>query len=262
VHKSSRVIADFDESLQTWADHITPKQHIESGIKYLTDTVEDIYSHIPRWLGQPNYVEVFVEKNAMSSAFNSILNTGDNPRMVIIVPNGGWSSHTFVINNIRRLISQQRGGRKVYVQYYGDSDPTGERMTASDSKLVRNLRSYGINFERIAINEETIEDFELEDIRSKDLDTKTIKKLKDNPNYDWFIKRHGGKIWQIELDALLLDMPKFKELVLSNIDKYFDTSLQNEAIERFNELYPEHMIRQQLVNSVERFLEDYKRSPL
>lgn len=65
-----------------------------------------------------------------------------------------------------------------------------------------------------------------------------LEKLQDNPNYDWFIERHNGKVWQIELDALLLDLPKLKELVLSNVDKHFDSSVQIQVIEEFKRKYP------------------------
>jgi hypothetical protein len=116
-------------------------------------------------------------------------------------------------------------GKQVYVQYYGDSDPSGERMTARDSKLLKLLDKYNIHFERIAITEDTIRDFEgLEDIKNKELDAGTLSKLEDDPNKDWFKKRHNNQLWQIEVDALLLDLPRFKELVLSNVDKHFDTS--------------------------------------
>ncbi len=81
----------------------------------------------------------------------------------------------------------QLKGKQVYVQYYGDSDPSGERMTAEDSKLVRNLTKRGISFERIAITQDTIEQFEgLEDIKDKE----TLEKLKRNPNPQWFADRH------------------------------------------------------------------------
>jgi hypothetical protein len=203
-----------------------------------------------------------LEKNAMGSPFKSILNAPPdrrdvivvpNPRHVILVPNGGWSSYTFVMSNLDRLLRQQKNGKDVYVQYYGDSDPSGERMTAQDSKLVKKLKEYDINFERIAINEDTIEDFGLEDIKNKELDRETLDKLENNPNYEWFIERHDGQIWQIELDALLLDLPKFRQLVLSNIDKHFDSSIQKEAIEKFKELHPVDDIHQKLKKAVKDF---------
>jgi hypothetical protein len=93
----------------------------------------------------------------------------------------------------------------------------------------------------------TIEDFEgLEEIKDRELDGETLDMLERNPNYEWFVQRHEGQVWQIELDALLLDLPKFKELVLSNVDKRFDSSIQNEAIEEFEEKYPVEDIHKEL----------------
>jgi hypothetical protein len=251
--KNARIHAIFNEQLQTWDELITPKQHIQSAITYLSDVEYDLYNHIPRWLNQRNYVEVFVEKNAMGSSFKSILNAPPDPRQIIVVPNGGWSSYTFVMSNLDRLLYQQKNGKEVYVQYYGDSDPSGERMTAEDSKLVKKLKEHHINFERIAINEDTIEDFGLEEIKDKELDAETLDKLERNPNYDWFVQRHDGQVWQIELDALLLDLSKFKELVLSKVDKHFDTSIQKEAIEEFKRKYPISDIQRDLRKAVKDF---------
>jgi hypothetical protein len=259
--RGGRILVDFDEKRQTWVDVITPTEHIQSGINYLDDCIEELYEHIPRWLNQPNYIEIFVEKNAMASSIQSILNNGDpdseykdTPRRVIIVPNKGWSSYTFVSKNLDRLLEQQKKGKEVYVQYYGDSDPSGERMTAEDSKLVRMLDEHDINFERIAITEDTIDDFEgLEEIKDRELDGETLDKLERNPNYEWFVQRHEGQVWQIELDALLLDLSKFKELVLSNVDKHFDSSIQEEAIEEFKEKYPVEGIHTELKKAVKDF---------
>jgi hypothetical protein len=192
-----RVWADFDEKLQSWDDIVTPKKHIESGIKYFDNTMIDLYRHIPRWIGQENYVEAFVEKDAIAGSIKSILDNGDakseygaKSRQVVVVPNRGWSSYTFVMKNLNRLLLQRKRGKKVHVQYYGDSDPSGERMTAEDSKLVKKLSGYDIHFERIAITEDTIRDFEgLEDIKNKELDAATLKKLEDNPNCEWFKAR-------------------------------------------------------------------------
>jgi hypothetical protein len=255
-----RILVEYDESLQTFSDLVSPVDHFISGIYYLNNAVDDIYNNIPIWLDQSKYLEIFVEKSAMASSFNSILNSNppdDSPRNIIVVPNRGWSSTTFVLSNIHRLIQQQRKGKEVYVQYYGDSDPTGERMTADDSKLLTKLRQNKINFERIAINERTISDFNLEDIRDQELDDYTFDKLdKKDPNSEWFKARHDGRVWQIELDALQTNRQKFRELVLSNVDKHFDTSVRKEAIERYKELYPVEELHNKLKDLVKALFVD------
>jgi hypothetical protein len=96
--KYGRALAEFDEKLQTLESMYTPRPHIASGISYFDDTINAIYNNIPRWLNQPKYVEVFVEKDAMAASISSILDNGDedsaygtDARHVVVVPNRGWS---------------------------------------------------------------------------------------------------------------------------------------------------------------------------
>jgi hypothetical protein len=254
-----RIFVRYDEKIQTLTEFITPFEHIRCGIDYLKDAVEDFHKHIPLWLNQTNYVEVWVEKNAMASVIYSILNSSvktageavwsDNGVKTIVAPNGGWSSYTFAKNNLDRLLEVIKTGRKVFIQYYGDSDPSGERMTAEDSKMVKLLTKHGINFERIAINEETINDFRMHNLKII-RDPNVRAKLEDDPNYAWFTERHHGQVWQIEIDALQLDLGKFKKLVLSNIKKHFEPKIHRKIVERVMKVYSASDIHKELKEQV------------
>jgi hypothetical protein len=234
------IAVDFDDIL------VTPERYISDGIDYLWDTIKDYHGNIPRWYNQPHYVEVWLEKNAIAGSFNSILNNADNPRRVVIAPNGGWSSTTFAADNLHRLLRKKKQGKIVHLQYYGDSDPSGERMDESTeykgkhSKLINVLREiHGFDFQRIAITDQTIDDFDLHHL--KEITAANVKPR--NPNIKYFKEKHNGQLWQIEVDALLLDPHKFKELVLFNVDKWFDEKIHKEAVEEVkNELYPDSEI--------------------
>jgi hypothetical protein len=232
---------------------VTPKEHIKDGKLYLKYAAEEYKSHIPKWINQPKYVEVWAEKNAMAGSFDSTLNTGENAINVVIAPNGGWSSYTFAKDNLSRLKKQRANGKDVYIQYYGDSDPTGERMTAPDSKMVKLLTKHGIHFERIAITDKTIKDFKLGHLKEI-TDPNLFAKLQRDPNREWFEDRHNGKVWQIELDALQLDLKKFKELVRTNVYKHFDEEIHRQAMEKIERLYPDAEIREELKRQVEELL--------
>jgi hypothetical protein len=101
----------------------------------------------------------------MASLFSAILTEG---RQVRIVPNAGWSSESFMKENLDRLSYYTRfkdestnwfaGSRDVYILYYGDYDPTGLRMVEN---LRNELESMNINFEHVAITKEQIEQFGL-----------------------------------------------------------------------------------------------------
>jgi hypothetical protein len=239
--KGRRILIESDNKIQTYYDLILPAEHIQCGTDYLRDSAQDFYNNIPMWLGQPKYVEVWVEKSAMGSVVHSIL----KDIQIVVAPNGGWSSYTFVKDNLSRLLEQQQKGKDIYIQYYGDSDPSGERMTAEDSKLVKLLKENSIHFERIAINENIIKDFKMENLLEI-TDPKVLKKLQDDPNYDWFIRKHHGLIWQIEVDALQLNIDKFKTLVLSNVKKHFDESIYKKVVKKIKNEYPVEEINDEL----------------
>ena len=76
-----------------------PGEIIRRLIDRLIDLPETYQDTIPRWYKQPKYVEVWVEKNAMVSLFSAILTES---RQVRIVPNGGWSSESFMKKNLDR----------------------------------------------------------------------------------------------------------------------------------------------------------------
>lgn len=89
---------------------------------------------------------------------------------VIIAPNRGWSSKTFVYNNIKRLrgeLTQNPDRKKVYVLYAGDLDPSGWAM---DKKIKTQLEDLGTRavFKRIAVTKEQIKENHLEQFTNPD----------------------------------------------------------------------------------------------
>ena len=60
-------------------------------------------------------MEVWVEKNAMANSIYSILKNLD----VIIVSNKGFTSLTFLDQNIKRLKKIIMNGKKIYIRYFG-----------------------------------------------------------------------------------------------------------------------------------------------
>jgi hypothetical protein len=206
----------------------TPDEYVQRYIDYIKETDEN-YT-IPRWYKQPNYVEVWLEKDALVSMFESIL----SDRQVRIVPNRGWTSRTFVTENIDRLMrkSGEEGIKRVIVLYFGDFDPSGLRM---DENLEEEISNYGIDFQRIAITRPQIKEFDLEHLQNPDV--KTLEKLEGNSdkkgdaNTDWFKHTWGdGDVYQIELDAMHARREQFKELLLSTVDQYFDNKIYQREV--------------------------------
>lgn len=75
------------------------------------------------WATQPQYVEVWLEKDALSGIFEDVLNSYG---VTLNVGRGydGWDS-------IRNAAARFRNGDEVSILYFGDFDPSGEDMVRS-----------------------------------------------------------------------------------------------------------------------------------
>ncbi|MFL6385164.1 MAG: hypothetical protein ACJ712_09370 [Nitrososphaeraceae archaeon] len=215
----SRNIIDINDS------YYSPEQLIDAHLDVLEFLPKDYKTrYIPKWYGQPHYVEVWVEKKAMAGVLKSILAGYD----VRIVPTGGWASFTYERNNLMRLQNKKiKEGKKVHILYLGDYDPSGLRM---DEKMIdRYGNEYGIDLKRIAITREQIQKFGLQHLTNPD--PEVLSKLRRDSNADIFRRNNGGQLFQIEVDVLrVLDPSILKDLLVSNIEGYFDKKIYNEAM--------------------------------
>jgi hypothetical protein len=90
------IVKNFDD------EYKTPKEFISARIYYLEDA-ERFYS-IPLWYKQPHYVEIWLEKDAAVGTFESIV----EDLQVVVIPNRGHSSVTFINDNIQHLKDKVR----------------------------------------------------------------------------------------------------------------------------------------------------------
>jgi hypothetical protein len=209
VDNSRRIIDINDE-------YFPPEERANYHVRKLKKLHSEYSQHIPYWHEQHHYVEVWVEKDAMAGTLNSIL----KGRQVRIVPNRGWSSKTFLNDNIERVKDKQEEDKIVHVLYLGDLDPSGDRMYYN---LLKDLNELGLDFDlqQIAVTDQQVEEYGLEDLQNPDAMTK--EKLQEREsNSEWFKSRHGGKLFQIELEAMSIQIERFRDLIVSNVDRYFD----------------------------------------
>ena len=102
---------------------------------------------IPRWTGQPEYVEVWVEKEALAEVIRRTAGRWD----VTSFACKGSPSTSSMYEAGMRLRRQERGGRKCSVIYLGDHDPTGIDISRD---IADRLALFGsrADVERIALN--------------------------------------------------------------------------------------------------------------
>jgi hypothetical protein len=215
--QSRRVVQDFNDIYQS------PENYIDRAIGYLQGAPNNYLNIIPRWHEQPEYVEVWVEKDALAGTLKSILGN----RQVRIVPNRGFSSVGFSHDNVKRLKDFQYKGKNVHILYFGDLDPSGEVIDEVIDKKLKQYGLYGVDFKRIAVTEEQTRQFNL----PHNPDPDTLRKLKKDTRARSFMRRHNGELFQIEVDALQAYAPEeFKNLVQQSVDKYFDQHIYNEVL--------------------------------
>ena len=219
---SRQVIDGFNE------EYWTPEQLIEARIKQLKNIENDYTKFIPRWHNQPNYVEIWTEKDAMAGVFQNILDGLD----VRIVPMRGNTSLTFLNKCVKRLIYFKNLGKNIHILYYGDFDPSGVYM---DTDLENRLGKLGlepadIDFHRVAVTLEQIKKHRL----PYNPDKMTKVKMDRDSKTRIFLDKYG-KLFAVEVDALPALIPDIfrQELVIDQVEQYFDERIYQELIEEY-----------------------------
>jgi hypothetical protein len=208
----------------------TPEEYIQANIDVLKNAHEGY--KIPRWYGQPNYVEVWLEKKAAAGTIMSFL----KDKEIRVVPLGGFDSWGNAYTHSERLNSITESGIKtedIHIIYLGDFDPSGSDI----EKLARQqLRSFGfgkVNFKRIAVTKEQIVQYGLP---PQPEDSQTLLKLNQDPRTPEFIARHG-QLYAVELEALTAYVPdEFEKLVQTEVESLFDNNIYQEILNK-----PEHV---------------------
>ena len=189
-----QVIADFPHNYSTAEEIVNWRMDL------FKKTPSDYYKKfVPRWYNQPHYVEVWIEKDAMTGTFQSIL----QGLQVRILPMHGYGSFTFLYETYLRLSSLlHEEGKYIHILYYGDFDPSGDHMSGD---LIRRLEDHfgirreWIDFERVAVNQDQITKYDL----PFDPDQKTSEKLDRDTRTPGFIDKYG-QIYATELTRCLL----------------------------------------------------------
>jgi len=91
---------------------------------------------MPMWENQPNYIEVWVEKDALASLFS----TAARGYRVVTFPSRGYSSFTKIMEAIEeRFMERVKKGQHIIVLHFTDHDPSGLDMTQD---LINRLSEY------------------------------------------------------------------------------------------------------------------------
>jgi hypothetical protein len=168
------------------------------------------YFSMKMWKTQPKFVEVWIEKDALSRVASE---SASNYR-VRTCPSKGYSSYTYIADAVSRL--RRHRDQECIILYLGDFDPSGLDITRD---LASRLQRYGadVTVRRLALSIEQIQEHNLPPMPAKTSDSR----------YANFVENTGGSD-AVELDAL--EPPVLKQIIRDGIKAEIDMELWDERL--------------------------------
>lgn len=158
----------------------------------IEENVASILEKLPRmygqnmWARQEYYVEVWVEKDALSN----VVERACGPWRVPFLACKGYLSASEAWRSGKRMQAARARGQTPYVIHLGDHDPSGIDMTRDNIARLELLSEGEVEVNRIALNRNQIDQYNPPPNPTKLTDSRA----------DEYISEHGYECW--ELDAL------------------------------------------------------------
>jgi hypothetical protein len=173
-----------------------------SGLADFAETVADAYRK-DLWERQADYVEVFVEKDAMSGVISPVTREYD----IRLNPIRGFGSETFLYN----IAEQWKQIEKpIYVYYLGDHDPAGLAIEADLKRRLTNFAERNVNWRRLAVTDA--------DFASEELLGFPVKRKGSAAKWRPFLEAYGDRC--VEVDAI--PAPEIRARVKAAIESHID----------------------------------------
>lgn len=185
----------------------------EEYVDWLFRELNEGYYDKPSWDDQRNHVEVWVEKDALSTLFERAV----KQYRIVVFPSRGYSSYTKVMEALERFPKQKR----VAILHFGDHDPSGLDMSRD---LTSRLEWYsgnddgGLVVKRIALDIGQVRELALPPNPTKKADSRARD----------YVAKYGDECW--ELDAIPPDT--LARWVRDAVEKEIDWSAWTETQER------------------------------
>jgi len=220
------VVERFEKTLEETLSSLDIEEMIDETFDYLRPWIT-----VDKWAEQPVVPEVWIEKEALASTIQSWLKDWDIPIRV----NRGYSSWTFIYNNVKALRFTLQRHEKVIVYYLGDLDPSGVDI---ERFLKEALDYFGLDPEevelkRLAVTSKQVERYGLP---PRPEDAETLAKLENDPRY-----RAQRSFWErayiVELDALVAYAPsEFRQFVREAVENLWDEPTYEKLDDKAREL--------------------------
>lgn len=218
-------------TLVSWNDiedrsrRITSKRgwsSMQEYIEYFVNSFEPEYYNRCLIQSQPKFIEVWIEKDALSTIAEAIT----WPYCLRLVIARGHNSKSFKRAYEERARAAMKQGKQPVILYLGDLDPSGiECFEAVQRSFKIDFKLNDVQYKRIALNPD--------DIFTYNLPSSPDAIKESDPNYKKYVKRFGRTA--VELDALHpSDLQNvIKKAINAELDiEEFEAQKEIEVIER------------------------------
>ena len=172
------------------------------------------YSYLlDKWDGQPNYVEVWVEKDALIDIVGQACKPIDTPFFSC----RGYTSQSEMWAAAQRFIRQNNIRENCFIIHLGDHDPSGIDMTRDIAERLELFGAY-VEVKRVALTMDQVNEYNPPPNPAKITDTRSSK----------YIREFGNESW--ELDALEPQM--LANLITNEVIALRDDAIYEEICER------------------------------
>jgi hypothetical protein len=157
---------------------------------------------LPRWKGQLEYVELWVEKDALSGVLAPLA----EQYHVTLMVNRGYSSQSAMYEAASRFLTAGTD-KECHLLYLGDHDPSGEDMVRDiHDRLDMFLASVEVN--KVALTMDQVEQYDPPPNPAKLTDSRAASYIAEHGEYSW------------EVDALPPDVLHnlIEEAILDHVD--------------------------------------------
>ncbi len=192
----------------------TPEDFLQAYIYTLKSCWQ--YYDKKMWTSQKKFLEVWVEKDALSS----LVSQACRKYRILTFPSRGYSSFTKIKEGIDRL-SYLEDKEQICILHLADHDPSGLGMTQDLKNRFAKYDADFIEVERIALNIEQVREFDLRPNPVKRADSRAAE----------YVQAFGTECW--ELDALPPD--ELQKIIVAEIETYIDLDAWKDTEEEIEE---------------------------
>lgn len=186
------------------------RSHWENPSEILRSVSEQYFKNL--WEGQENYVEVWVEKDALVGVIGKVCDSLDVPYFSC----RGYVSQSEMWSAAQRFIRLEDYKSKEVILHLGDHDPSGIDMSR-DIQDRLSLFGASVDVQRIALNIDQVRVFSPPPNPTKVSDARA----------EGYLNRFGEECW--ELDAL--EPSVISSLIKENVEELIDFSIRDKVKE-------------------------------